>query len=80
MLVTLAGDSLQALKTRRQLLGDTYYRNGEIYVLDPTNVLGGAAVYGTRVFPIITEGRVNIDSPDDLLYAEFLIQNGLLAP
>jgi CMP-N-acetylneuraminic acid synthetase len=74
MLTTRDGKKLSALKTRRQRLMDTYYRNGEIYVINPDNIIDKNNVYGDTVLPFITRGKVNIDSIIDFEYAEFLIK------
>lgn len=75
MLKTLEGKRLSTLKTNRQSLAETYYRNGEIYVVNPDNIINKNNIYGERVSFIITESIVNIDSPIDLEYAKFLIKD-----
>jgi CMP-N-acetylneuraminic acid synthetase len=72
-LVTYSHKELKTLKARRQDLSDTYYRNGEIYVVDPKNITEDNNLYGNRVFPILTPGLINIDSIDDFHFAEFLM-------
>lgn len=74
MLTTLEGKRLSTLKTCRQSLTETYYRNGEIYVIKPDNIINKNSIYGEKVLPFITEAHVNIDTDIDFEYAEFLIK------
>lgn len=78
MLTTLKGENLLKLKTRRQLLRDTYYRNGEIYVFNPNNVVRKNSIYGDTVTALITETKVNINIDTDIDFecAEFLLERG----
>jgi CMP-N-acetylneuraminic acid synthetase len=76
LITTYSDQALSTLKPRRQELSDTFYRNGEIYVFNPKNIKEENNIYGDRVFPVITSGKVNIDSLDDFRYAEFLLNAG----
>lgn len=78
VLTTLKGENLLKLKTRRQLLRDTYYRNGEIYVFNPNNVVRKNSIYGDTVTALITETKVNINIDTDIDFecAEFLLERG----
>lgn len=73
MLTTLEEKELSTLKPNRQLLRDTYYRNGEIYVTNPENPVLKNTIYGNTVLALITENKVNIDTARDFQYAEFLV-------
>ncbi len=66
---------------RRQDAPPTYYRNGEVYVTRRDVLLSGS-MYGDSPLPLIEKKphRVNIDTPEDMLYAEFLLKKRLVQP
>nr|WP_319375688.1 acylneuraminate cytidylyltransferase family protein [uncultured Methanoregula sp.] len=74
LVVTYFDKELTTLPSRRQNLSDTYYRNGQFYVINPKNITEANNIYGDHVFPIITSEKVNIDTLNDFHYAEFLLK------
>lgn len=68
-----APSSPDSLKNRpRQKLRETFQRNGAVYMAKTIHVLGGMMM-DCRCYPVISDGpRPNIDSQDDLDYAEYL--------
>lgn len=63
---------------RRQDLPPTYTRNGAIYAAWTETWLTGTMAYGSGCVPYVMEPAesVNIDSPEDLELAEFLLARG----
>jgi CMP-N,N'-diacetyllegionaminic acid synthase len=63
---------------RRQDLPQTYTRNGAIYAAWTETWLTGTMAYGSGCVPylMMPEESVNIDSPEDLELAEFLLARG----
>jgi CMP-N-acetylneuraminic acid synthetase len=63
---------------RRQDLPPTYTRNGAIYAAWTETWLSGTMAYGSGCVPYVMrpEESVNIDSPEDLELAEFLLARG----
>ena len=66
--------SLEQMAMDRHLLPEAWAENGAIYVLRTELVLAGV-IYGERVVPYVMDARasVDIDTPDDLAWAEFLL-------
>jgi CMP-N-acetylneuraminic acid synthetase len=64
--------------TRRQDLPDLYLRNGAVYVTRRNVLLENHDLYGRRTagYVMPAERSVNIDTPHDLAFAEFLIARG----
>ena len=60
---------------RRQDLPPTYTRNGAIYAAWTENWLSGSIAYGPGCLPYVMapEESANIDGPEDLALAEFLL-------
>lgn len=62
---------------RSQDLEPLYYENGLLYITAKDQILQGK-IMGERMFPMVIDhifGDVDIDTKDDFLYAEFLIQS-----
>ncbi|MBO66999.1 MAG: CMP-N-acetylneuraminic acid synthetase [Acidiferrobacteraceae bacterium] len=58
----------------RQQLDPVYHRNGLAYVMTRDCLLVQKTVIGSHTFPIVAEEYVpNIDSYDDIYYAEYLL-------
>jgi CMP-N,N'-diacetyllegionaminic acid synthase len=63
----------------RQQLEPLFYRNGAVYVLTRECVLKRKETIGPNTGALVcNEKLVNIDTPDDLLYANFLVEAGLI--
>lgn len=74
VLMLYNGKPIKEIIKRRQDLGDTFYRNGEIYVIKPSVVIEQNSLYGDKIYPVYTEGKINIDTLDDFAQAERLIK------
>lgn len=73
-LALLDGSSLANLPSRRQLLAQTYWRNGEIYVVAASTILEGNRLYTEPTLGLVTPGLVNIDTREDLERARSLLE------
>jgi CMP-N-acetylneuraminic acid synthetase len=64
----------------RHALPQMYSENGAIYVIKRDLVLAGR-IYGDRIIPYVMDEvrSVDIDTPLDLAWAEFVLQHGLAA-
>lgn len=71
------GDPFDQIVTRRQLLSDTYTRNGAIYAVRTGIFLERQSLYtaNTRAYIMPDERSVNIDSEQDLQLAELLLSH-----
>ena len=66
------GQSTEHLHTRRQILPDTYTRNGAVYAFHTRLILEHSSLYGDKCMAYVMppEESVNIDSERDLWLAE----------
>jgi CMP-N,N'-diacetyllegionaminic acid synthase len=60
--------------TRRQDLPTTYWKNGQLYIMTPETLMENDGLFGERCYGfVIDRGNIaNIDSPEDMEYAEYL--------
>ncbi len=62
----------------RQQLKPVYHRNGVVYAITRECLEDKQSIKGDNTsYVIIDDPLVNIDTPDDFLYAEFLLQRGV---
>ena len=62
----------------RQQLTPVFQRNGLVYAITRDCLLGQKSVIGKNCVAVVTTDKfVNIDTRNDLLYAEYLIQNNI---
>jgi len=62
----------------RQQLQPVYHRNGVAYAISRACLLGKKSIMGDNAAAVvINDPLVNIDTPDDFLWAEFLLERGL---
>jgi CMP-N-acetylneuraminic acid synthetase len=70
-------DSLGGQIIARQQLEPLYHRNGAAYAISRTCLLDQHSIKGARSSAVVIEDPlVNIDTPDDLEYAEYLLEKG----
>jgi CMP-N-acetylneuraminic acid synthetase len=71
--------SYREMQMERSLLPSIYLENGAIYVTRRDNLLRGR-LYGEHVIPFVMEElrSLDIDTPLDLAWAEFLLERGLV--
>lgn len=63
--------------TRRQQLEPLYFRNGAAYALTRDLLLNQGRVFGDDALGVLVERElVNVDEPQDLAYAQWLIETG----
>lgn len=63
---------------RRQLLPDTFYRDGMFYIVRTDVLLKGESLFGERVVNYKSEGlNINIDSKEDWEKAEVYLDKGV---
>ena len=76
LLQTYAGPAVAEIPPRRQLLDQTYVRNGAVYAFLTSSFLAGKSIYGNRclAFEMPRERSVNIDSACDWNSAEIYLQ------
>lgn len=63
---------------RMQDLEPLYFENGLIYVSSAELILDQKRIIGEDVFPLVMDhifAQVDIDEPEDLLFAKFLLEN-----
>lgn len=62
---------------RSQDMEPLYYENGLLYVISKKVLLSGR-VFGDKLYPMVVEhpyGQVDIDTKEDLIFAEFILKN-----
>ncbi len=70
----------QKKMSRRQDLPNVYMRSGSVYVFSTKMLLQDKTLYGKKTYGLeVSEERsLGIDTPRDLLWAEFMLQNGMV--
>lgn len=62
---------------RSQDMAPLYYENGLLYITSKELILNGI-IEGNNMYPMVMNhiyGKVDIDTPDDLAYAEYVLQH-----
>ena len=65
-LTTISGDNLSNLKSQRQSLAKTYFRNGSVYVFKTVNIKKYKNIYGNKCLPYVMPSEISINIDDQL--------------
>ena len=64
----------------RQQLDDVYHINGAVFAMTRDCVVNKKSKAGDRIGAVVVaDPLVNIDTPEDIMYAEFLLERGLIS-
>lgn len=64
---------------RSQDMEPLYYENGLLYITSKEQILNGK-IMGDKMYPMIMDhifGEVDIDTPEDMAYAEYVLQHNI---